>query len=331
MGGDPGRDATGGVGARPPVSVVVPTHGRPALLAQALRSIRAQSDPPLEVIVVDDLGCDRTAEVVLDVSQHWSVPTRYVARSGVAGASASRNLGTDLAASEWVAYLDDDDLWFSDHLSTCWRVASGSPADLVSTMRLHFTEGSGAITSVVCPTIPASAFERFALSTHIGGSNLYIRRELARAVRWDERLPAAQDADFVVRCLDAGSEVRVAENPTVAVRAHDAPRVRSESGSQGWRAFHRKHGGSVPVAARLVVATRPRGTDPSRRRRRLQARVGWAAGYLVALLEPGARARDVRRAIRSVRGATRAPGPWVTERQRTELAALLGGPGSTAR
>jgi GT2 family glycosyltransferase len=88
------------------VSVVIPTYNRAALLEITLRSILAQSEPPSEIIVVDDGSSDATPTVC--ANQPPSV--KYI-RQENRGLSAARNRGIRLASGNWVALCDSDDCW----------------------------------------------------------------------------------------------------------------------------------------------------------------------------------------------------------------------------
>ena len=93
------------------VSVVVPTRDRDALLKQALASIRANDDPTLELeILVIDNGAGESTRSLAD-----EFGASYL-RSSKPGQSGARNLGLEAATGEYVAFLDDDDVWMPGHL-----------------------------------------------------------------------------------------------------------------------------------------------------------------------------------------------------------------------
>jgi glycosyltransferase involved in cell wall biosynthesis len=86
------------------VSVIIPTHNRPALLPRAVDSARA-AGTNVEIVVVDDASIDETAEVCR--SLHDIKYVRVERNQGVAGA---RNIGIFSSTGKYVAFLDDDDL-----------------------------------------------------------------------------------------------------------------------------------------------------------------------------------------------------------------------------
>ncbi len=93
------------------VSVIVPTRNRSQLLRGALASIRAIEGPDLTFeILVGDNGTDPETE---------SVAKEFGAvyfRTETIGASAARNIGLSRATGEFIAFLDDDDVWLSDNI-----------------------------------------------------------------------------------------------------------------------------------------------------------------------------------------------------------------------
>ena len=98
----------------PDISVVVPTRDRPPLLREALASISAQRGARMEVIVVNDGGCD-VAEVLGEFSGRLNL--HYVSLLKNSGLPAARNTGCGRARGRYLAYLDDDDLYLPDHLA----------------------------------------------------------------------------------------------------------------------------------------------------------------------------------------------------------------------
>lgn len=94
-------------------SVVIPLYNKVAYVQSAVRSVLAQSLPPLEVIVVDDGSTDGSAEAVLAIAD----PRVRLVRQPNGGVSRARNHGISLARGDWVALLDADDWYHPEMLA----------------------------------------------------------------------------------------------------------------------------------------------------------------------------------------------------------------------
>ncbi|MEW6659546.1 MAG: glycosyltransferase [Thermodesulfobacteriota bacterium] len=99
----------------PLVSVIVPTHNRPDLLVATLQSILDQTYKNHEIIVVNDCGVE-VAGIVGWLNQQGNIT--YVRHDRNRGLAAARNTGIKLARGKYLTYLDDDDLFYPDHLET---------------------------------------------------------------------------------------------------------------------------------------------------------------------------------------------------------------------
>ena len=94
-------------------AVVIPTRDRQrsSLLIQAVDSVLGQTLPAAEVIVVSDGPSDAVREALA------GRPVKILERSAQ-GEACARNAGIAAAGSEWICFLDDDDLWHPDFLRT---------------------------------------------------------------------------------------------------------------------------------------------------------------------------------------------------------------------
>lgn len=97
---------------QPLVSVIVPTRNRPHFLKEALHSILNQTYRYFEIIVVNDSG-EEVSEII---NAFKDSRIRYVRHETNKGPSASRNTGLKTAKGTYIAYLDDDDIYYPEHL-----------------------------------------------------------------------------------------------------------------------------------------------------------------------------------------------------------------------
>lgn len=97
------------------VSVVIPTHDRKALLLRAVDCVIGQRGVDVEIIVVDDGSSDGSAEAV---RERFGSRVTLVRHEEPTGVSTARNDGITRASGEWIAFLDDDDVWAPDKLTS---------------------------------------------------------------------------------------------------------------------------------------------------------------------------------------------------------------------
>jgi glycosyltransferase involved in cell wall biosynthesis/uncharacterized coiled-coil protein SlyX len=99
----------------PLVSIIVRTKDRPKLLNNALSSIAAQTFRPIEVVLVNDGGCDLDVEEIKDIL--GDVSLNYIRLEKNTGRAHAGNVGIENAKGEYIGFLDDDDEFYSDHIS----------------------------------------------------------------------------------------------------------------------------------------------------------------------------------------------------------------------
>jgi glycosyltransferase involved in cell wall biosynthesis len=296
----------------PEVSVVIPTRDRSRLLALTLRSALWQRGVDLEVVVVDDGSADDTAETVAGLGDPR---VRLVRHDTAQGVSAARNRGIAEARGEWVAFLDDDDLWAPDKLARqlqaarrsgrTWVYAGGVNVD----QRLRVLEGGP-------PPPPDRVLELLGRynPVPVGASNVMVHGDtLARAGAFDRRLRRTEDWDMWIRLARLGPPAWV-RHPVTAYRMHpasnafaDADRMLAEAATIADR-----YGIPVDRAAqyRRAAWTCLRA---GRRREALRYYVGAvrvgdvssAARAVAALLHPAPKGGYLRWPLRSRDGASR--------------------------
>ena len=122
----------------PTVSVIIPTYKHRDFVLATLDSVFAQTYTDYEIIVVNDGSPDDTREILRPLAEAGRI--HYIMQENQ-GQGAARNRGLAEAQGEFVALLDDDDLWPPDKLA--WQTASlrenphagmvVGPADLIDT------------------------------------------------------------------------------------------------------------------------------------------------------------------------------------------------------
>lgn len=233
------------------VSAVVPTHDRPKMLKVALESIAAQSSPPDELIVVDDMGDPETKQVVDQFAEAAPFPTRYVHNQVQGGACGSRNLGASLATHPWLIFLDDDDVWRPRHVELLTARADSGDVDFVMGGLVRREKGHPDRIRYSSEGLTAETL--FSEQGGMTGSNLLVSRAAFEGVSgFDVQIPVFNDWDLFARLLAANRKYAVVQEPTVEWREHGGIRITGASvkRAQGFDIFLQRYGNAMPGALR---------------------------------------------------------------------------------
>jgi glycosyltransferase involved in cell wall biosynthesis len=184
------------------VSVVIPTRNRWELLSRhALASALAQDGVEVEVIVVDDASDDGSEERLEAVADPR---VRMVFREQQGGQAAALNDGIDAARGEWIAFLDDDDLWSPGKLRAQLDAASQAASFVYGSMVA--VDMSGRVLEAV-PTPPPGELRQLLRRHNVlrCPSSVMARTEFVRKIgRLDDTLNELTDWDFFIRLADSG-------------------------------------------------------------------------------------------------------------------------------
>ena len=270
------------------VTVVVPTRDRPALLADALTSVGAQEWRAARTIVVDDGSAD-------PLRPPSGAAVELLRRPQPGGVAAARNRGLERVETEWVAFLDDDDLWAPAKLARQLEVAAAAHADFVW-CAVVVVDARRRPVGLVPAADPGSLLSRLVRTNAIGSpSSVLARTELVRAVGgFDEELGLLADWDLWLRLAGAGTgsasrEVLVAytEHAGSMTAAHVGVERELARMAETHASLISEHGGRLGGAelVRWSVGGRRRGSG----------RLGAARAYLAA----GVRERDAGSLVRA--------------------------------
>lgn len=100
------------------ISVVIPCYNCSDTIINTLESVFNQTKQPKEIICVDDGSTDTTPQLLESVKNKITILSQH--NSGV---SSARNKAIEIVSSEYIAFLDSDDIWKPHHLATLSKVA----------------------------------------------------------------------------------------------------------------------------------------------------------------------------------------------------------------
>jgi len=115
------------------VSVVVPCFRCGATIHRAVESVLAQTQLPLELILVDDASGDGTLEVLLELQRrHGPSWVKVITLHRNAGVASARNAGWEAAGGDYVAFLDADDAWHPEKIRLQYEFMMSHPEFILS-------------------------------------------------------------------------------------------------------------------------------------------------------------------------------------------------------
>lgn len=171
------------------IAVVIPVYNGGEFIAAAIDSVLAQSVAVDEIIVIDDGSTDNTAQVL---KAYADINYCYQANAGV---SAARNKGIEIAQSDFIALLDQDDVFPVQKIAVSLQAFKHNPQLEVVRGRWQyiFADESTAqeFSTYTPPTIASCNF--------LVGSALFKRQVFTKVGGFDESLTAAEDVDLWFR------------------------------------------------------------------------------------------------------------------------------------
>jgi LmbE family N-acetylglucosaminyl deacetylase/glycosyltransferase involved in cell wall biosynthesis len=184
-----------------PLAVVVRTRNRPELLKEALGSLAGQTARPEQVVIVNDGGATPKAIAGSFASSFEVTVDESDARQG---RSAAANRGVAAARREFVAFLDDDDIFFPDHVERLVRAVRSGPepvvySDAVTAVYTRKGEVWEARTRTLQYSLDFDP-EYLLLANYIPLHTLLLPRTLFEKVGgFDAGIEYSEDWDFLIR------------------------------------------------------------------------------------------------------------------------------------
>jgi len=196
----------------PSIAVVIPLYNGARYLEQALDSVLRQSLPATEIIVVNDGSTDDGAGVAI-VERLAQRHALTLLQKPNGGQSSARNFGVHHAKSDLIAFLDQDDLWYENHLQELvepFRTPSVLPLGWVYSNLDEIDEHGFLICRSFLSTMPAVHPKRHIADCIrqdmfiLPSASLICRKAFLALGGFDERLCGYEDDDLFLRLFRSG-------------------------------------------------------------------------------------------------------------------------------
>jgi glycosyltransferase involved in cell wall biosynthesis len=233
-------------------SVVIPSIGRKSITS-AVKSVLEQSVPPYEIIIVGFF----TEELSKLIENQGVLFTNVVVNlQEMPNAARSRNLGLEIAKGEYVAFLDDDDVWLPKKMECQLDFLRNNPKSIcasraiVESERISIFCGKKEVTKVRPKTINClqknqNLLEVLYRRVYLVRNRVYIptpclvmRREIALLEKFDETMEYLEDIDWLFRLQLRGVLIDQLEEVLVKINASLTRSIHRENlfANQNWGA-----------------------------------------------------------------------------------------------
>ena len=230
------------------VIIIIPAFNSAAYLEQAVQSVMAQSFSDWKLLIIDDHSTDRTFQIAEKLASSDS-RIQVLQNSRQCGTAYSRNRGIKASESEYIAFLDSDDLWRKDKLERQLTALRNNGFDFCYTEAICIDEpGTHILTIFHVP-------QKVSFSDLLGGNDIICSSVLLKR-KWAERYLFNEGMiheDFVcwAKMLYAGCRATGLQEPLVYYRRRKGSRSfnKLRSAKLMLNSYHQLH---VPVFQRIV-------------------------------------------------------------------------------
>lgn len=196
------------------ISVIIPTlNTRNEFLLEAIKSVKSQTYKYFEIIIVNN------GKNNIEFTEDF-MPIKHIKTNYKAGAAQARNIGVLYASNNYIAFLDDDDLWAPDYLENIKkRIDTDNPDCLVGSLKqlkdgkiTPFKNAHGNLNKDII----------LVKNPGITGSTTVIKKKVFMDIGgYNPKLPPSEDKTLVLELLKNKYNVVTVPNSSAIIRHHD--------------------------------------------------------------------------------------------------------------
>jgi len=210
----------------PNVSVIIPTYNHSRYLPQSINSVLCQEYEDFEIIIVDDGSRDDTHIILNNYSRKYPNKIRCLFQTH-RGVSASRNEGIKIARGEFIAFQDDDDIWFPNflkvgisYLDTCDAIKPSCYNVTMDSADREIKRSFGDSSKI---NKVSNTFAELLKKNFIGSPTGIIKADCFKVIGlFDEILNEKEDWDLWIRIAEAEYLIRATTEPLYIYRKFES-------------------------------------------------------------------------------------------------------------
>lgn len=208
----------------PSVSVVIPYYNDSFVIRRCLESVMNQTHAVLEVLIIDDCSSDSDSLISI-VNDFASMLNIQVFRNekNMNGAY-SRNVGLKNAKGEYIALLDSDDFWMSDHVEKSLKGLLIANADFVYSNMIYQNKfGVFKRKKVKAHDVACDKPADFLLKSPPQTNSFFFKKEVSIQIQFDEQLKRHQDYQFILDVVTSNFNVNYLDQYTTVYCSSPRP------------------------------------------------------------------------------------------------------------
>jgi glycosyltransferase involved in cell wall biosynthesis len=199
----------------PETSVIIPFHDRLEWTHQAIASVIGQTYQDFEIVVVDDGSAEDNRASI----ENLDARIRYI-RQEQHGPSAARNAGIKIAAGEFIAFLDSDDLFLPEKLEIQVGILRNHPElYLVHSSFIRVDATGKELALIPFGFFSGEVYPRIYFGCKIAIPTVVVRKKVFEQMEFEERALSAEDVILWIKISKLGKIMGV-ERPLAKVRMH---------------------------------------------------------------------------------------------------------------
>ena len=224
------------------ISCVIATHNRDDFLKEAIDSVLEQTFPPVEIIIVNNIPQNQTKEIVGKIAKTSPIDIKYIEHNMSGKGSISKNLGASKCKGEYIAFLDDDDLWEKNYLKEMSLLISEKKSKITYACTWKIQNNKKSPHKRLRENLKMKDFILSNPGCQV--SNLVVDKNIFIGLGgFDDTVIPSNDKDFLIRALYFGYKYNVLNKNLVVQNKHSDQQLTDfdKDFLIGMKKFYKKH------------------------------------------------------------------------------------------
>ena len=210
-------------------TVIIPCFNVEAYIIDCLDSVELQGESVYHTFIVDNNCTDNTIAMVREWQKAHPAFSLTIAKETTPGAPAARNHPLALVKTNWVQFLDADDVLLANKISD--QIKCFPDADVICAGGTHLAINGTERQSIPEPNIPLALMKGQA---GITSSNLFSTTSVQTVQGWAESLKSSQEYDLMFRLWQSGGTFSVDILPRALIRERPSGQISQRNPKEKW-------------------------------------------------------------------------------------------------